>query len=167
LWTIPKLIRNFVASVHSVIMIIAGYLGAVSVVTTVKWFWFCIAISLFVPVSANFCQNTYLHNRIFWSQNSSKECNHQNSSKIGIHDELAATSFFCRCFTPSLFPSARLRCSGVVRSSMSTARWPGLLSLPGSSTRKFYSLYPLENHEYQLHQLHNASSKCCMDVQLS
>merc|ERR1712127_886419 len=32
------------------IMIMAGYLGAVSVVTTVKWFWFVIAMALFVPV---------------------------------------------------------------------------------------------------------------------
>jgi len=32
------------------IMIVAGYLGAVSVVTTVKWFWFVIAMSMFVPV---------------------------------------------------------------------------------------------------------------------
>merc|ERR1712216_986576 len=29
------------------IMIVAGYLGAVSVVTTVKWFWFVIAMSMF------------------------------------------------------------------------------------------------------------------------
>jgi hypothetical protein len=35
----------------TVIMIMAGYLGAVSVVTTVKWFWFVIAMALFVPVS--------------------------------------------------------------------------------------------------------------------
>lgn len=35
----------------TVIMIMAGYLGAVSVVTTVKWFWFVIAMGLFVPVS--------------------------------------------------------------------------------------------------------------------
>ena len=34
----------------AVIMIVAGYLGAVSVVTTVKWFWFVIAMSMFVPV---------------------------------------------------------------------------------------------------------------------
>ena len=33
-------------------MIMAGYLGAVSVVTTVKWFWFVIAMGLFVPVGA-------------------------------------------------------------------------------------------------------------------
>jgi len=32
------------------IMVISGYLGAVSVVTTVKWFWFVIAMGLFVPV---------------------------------------------------------------------------------------------------------------------
>ena len=32
------------------IMIMSGYLGAVSVVTTVKWFWFVIAMCLFVPV---------------------------------------------------------------------------------------------------------------------
>lgn len=32
-------------------MIMAGYLGAVSVVTTVKWFWFVIAMAMFVPVS--------------------------------------------------------------------------------------------------------------------
>jgi len=33
-----------------VLMIMAGYLGAVSVVTTVKWFWFVMGICLFVPV---------------------------------------------------------------------------------------------------------------------
>jgi bacteriorhodopsin len=31
-------------------MIFAGYMGAVSVVTTVKWFWFLIGIAVFVPV---------------------------------------------------------------------------------------------------------------------
>ena len=35
-------------------MVISGYLGAVSVVTTVKWFWFVIAMGLFVPVSPAF-----------------------------------------------------------------------------------------------------------------
>ena len=34
----------------AVVMIFAGYMGAVSVVTTVKWFWFLIGIAVFVPV---------------------------------------------------------------------------------------------------------------------
>ncbi len=31
-------------------MIIAGYMGAVSVVTTVKWFWFLFGMAMFLPV---------------------------------------------------------------------------------------------------------------------
>jgi len=34
----------------AVIMVFSGYLGAVSVVTTVKWFWFVIGMGVFVPV---------------------------------------------------------------------------------------------------------------------
>ena len=33
-----------------VLMIIAGYMGAVSVVTTVKWFWFLFGMAMFLPV---------------------------------------------------------------------------------------------------------------------
>jgi len=33
-----------------IIMVFSGYMGAVSVVTTVKWFWFLIGIGVFVPV---------------------------------------------------------------------------------------------------------------------
>eukprot|EP00960_Hanusia_phi_P014743 436707-Hanusia_phi.AAC.4 len=33
-----------------VIMIVGGYLGTVSIVTTVKWFWFVISMALFVVV---------------------------------------------------------------------------------------------------------------------
>eukprot|EP00282_Hemiselmis_andersenii_P040949 CAMPEP_0172058024 /NCGR_PEP_ID=MMETSP1043-20130122/6631_1 /TAXON_ID=464988 /ORGANISM="Hemiselmis andersenii, Strain CCMP441" /LENGTH=179 /DNA_ID=CAMNT_0012717537 /DNA_START=1 /DNA_END=540 /DNA_ORIENTATION=- len=33
-----------------VVMVFSGYMGAVSVVTTVKWFWFLIGIGVFVPV---------------------------------------------------------------------------------------------------------------------
>lgn len=40
-------------------MIVAGYLGAVSVVTTVKWFWFVIAMGVFVPVSVS--PQSFLH----------------------------------------------------------------------------------------------------------
>mmetsp|Transcript_14221 Transcript_14221/g.22118 ORF Transcript_14221/g.22118 Transcript_14221/m.22118 type:complete len:263 (+) Transcript_14221:30-818(+) len=32
------------------LMVLAGYMGAVSVVTTVKWFWFILGLSLFMPV---------------------------------------------------------------------------------------------------------------------
>ena len=31
-------------------MITAGYMGAVSVVTTVKWFWFLFGMAMFLPV---------------------------------------------------------------------------------------------------------------------
>jgi len=31
-------------------MIVAGYMGAVSVVTTVKWFWFLFGMAMFLPV---------------------------------------------------------------------------------------------------------------------
>ena len=34
----------------AVIMIVGGYLGTVSIVTTVKWFWFVISMALFVVV---------------------------------------------------------------------------------------------------------------------
>ena len=34
----------------AVLMIIAGYMGAVSVVTTVKWFWFLFGMAMFLPV---------------------------------------------------------------------------------------------------------------------
>lgn len=34
----------------AVVMIFSGYMGAVSVVTTVKWFWFLIGLGVFVPV---------------------------------------------------------------------------------------------------------------------
>ena len=34
----------------TVLMIIAGYMGAVSVVTTVKWFWFLFGMAMFLPV---------------------------------------------------------------------------------------------------------------------
>ena len=33
-------------------MVFSGYLGAVSVVTTVKWFWFVIGMAVFVPAEA-------------------------------------------------------------------------------------------------------------------
>lgn len=46
--------------VLTVIMIMAGYLGAVSVVTTVKWFWFVIAMALFVPVSLLHAHSQYM-----------------------------------------------------------------------------------------------------------
>jgi hypothetical protein len=36
--------------VCAVIMVFSGYMGAVSVVTTVKWFWFLIGIGVFIPV---------------------------------------------------------------------------------------------------------------------
>jgi len=34
----------------AVLMITAGYMGAVSVVTTVKWFWFLFGMAMFLPV---------------------------------------------------------------------------------------------------------------------
>ena len=34
----------------TVLMITAGYMGAVSVVTTVKWFWFLFGMAMFLPV---------------------------------------------------------------------------------------------------------------------
>ena len=36
--------------VLAVLMITAGYMGAVSVVTTVKWFWFLFGMAMFLPV---------------------------------------------------------------------------------------------------------------------
>jgi bacteriorhodopsin len=33
-------------------MITAGYMGAVSVVTTVKWFWFLFGMAMFLPVTS-------------------------------------------------------------------------------------------------------------------
>ena len=35
---------------NAVLMITAGYMGAVSVVTTVKWFWFLFGMAMFLPV---------------------------------------------------------------------------------------------------------------------
>ncbi len=35
---------------NAVLMIISGYMASVSVVTTVKWFWFLFGIGMFVPV---------------------------------------------------------------------------------------------------------------------
>ena len=40
----------FAHSLFAVLMIIAGYMGAVSVVTTVKWFWFLFGMAMFLPV---------------------------------------------------------------------------------------------------------------------
>jgi len=44
----PALIGGVMGA--DVIMIVGGYLGTVSIVTTVKWFWFVISMALFVVV---------------------------------------------------------------------------------------------------------------------
>ena len=49
---------------HTVLMITAGYMGAVSVVTTVKWFWFLFGMAMFLPVCCVVC--VLLSNIRFW-----------------------------------------------------------------------------------------------------
>jgi bacteriorhodopsin len=44
------MVLTVVVSMLAVLMITAGYMGAVSVVTTVKWFWFLFGMAMFLPV---------------------------------------------------------------------------------------------------------------------
>ena len=46
------MIYNSHTHTHTVLMITAGYMGAVSVVTTVKWFWFLFGMAMFLPVTS-------------------------------------------------------------------------------------------------------------------
>ena len=74
-------------------MIMSGYLGAVSVVTTVKWFWFVIAAVLLVCVIAAFARGF------------KESANLRGPDLSSLYGQLAALVMICFVFYPVRCPA--------------------------------------------------------------
>jgi hypothetical protein len=105
-------------------MIVAGYMGAVSVVTTVKWFWFLFGMAMFLPVVYSLART--FRETVITRKVCTALCASAHIHQVAGHVHIPGTAWFRPCQNVKILTAIGKSHENARRSLLATVHSPAL-----------------------------------------